>query len=574
MAEPQRQPEGGRRDLVSWRLYRVLLVAALLLVVLAALAVQHLTPPPPPDHSIRISGASVMQEARDISAAEHSASGTCCEAGSAGELAGAQVMAEKLQPFDHAAHASAFAADLPWRSQPVPMANVVAYAKGAQPGVIAVVAHRDGDAVETAVSQAMLVELSRALKPVPLRRSLVLISTDGGSTGGQGAAHFATTSPVADQVVAAITLESVAGPAGGGSKLLIRSNAPRGTSSRLITAIRQAAGLAGLNPPAVPGVIDQMIGYAVPYAPTEQSPLIAHQIPAAGVTAAGGPKPRSFAQVDQTQLGETATAIAQVVQTLDSAPSIDQGGSPALYSGSSAVRAWLIQVALIALLVPTAGCVLVLVAAARRRRVPLAPGMWALGWRVSTWLVGMVTMWALTIVPGRLLPSVDSPPLPHRTGVTWAGVLLVVLIATLYWRFVSRPRLVIGITTGSERTVGFVTGLLGLLLAGVLLAAINPYVLILIIPAAHAWLWVASASRAGIRAMLIPYAIGFLGLLVVLFEMWHGQGVGAQTPAVVIAMLSSGYMNPAVTFCLAIAGAAACQIGSLVVGLYSPVRPR
>ncbi len=131
-----------------------------------------------------------------------------------------------------------------------------------------------------------------------------------------------------------------------------------------------------------------------------------------------------------------------------------------------------------------------------------------------------------------------------------------------------------GAATGGERTVGFITGLLGLLLAGVLLAAVNPYVLILIIPAAHAWLWVASASRGGRRAMAIPYLVGFLGVLLVVFELWHGQGVGLQTPAVLVAMTSSGYLSPAVTFCLAIAGAAACQVGALVSGHYAPVRTR
>ena len=66
-----------------------------------------------------------------------------------------------------------------------------------------------------------------------------------------------------------------------------------------------------------------------------------------------------------------------------------------------------------------------------------------------------------------------------------------------------------GAATGGERTAGFITGLLGLLLAGVLLAAVNLYVLILIIPAAHAWLWVASASRGGRQAMAIPYESAF-----------------------------------------------------------------
>ncbi len=260
--------------------------------------------------------------------------------------------------------------------------------------------------------------------------------------------------------------------------------------------------------------------------------------------------------------------------TLDQAPSIDAGGAPVVFAGGSAVRAWLLQTALVMLLLPVLACVLVMVATARRARLPLFPGALALGWRVSTWLVGVVAMWVLTLLPNHLLPDVSAPPLPHRTGVTTGGVVIVLLITALYWRFVSRPRLRRGVpASGGERTIGLTTALLGLMGAAILLAAINPYVLILIVPAAHAWLWLVAAARGGRRAMAVPYAAGFLGLLVVVLELWFGQSLSWQTPRVLIAMAASGYLSPAITFCLAIVGATACQVGALVLGRYGPVQP-
>lgn len=573
MATPNPTPTRGRRELVSWRLYRVLTGVALLALVLAALAVQHPAAPPPPDQTITVSGGAIVQDAREQSAAEHHAPGSCCAAGSAGELAGATDMAAKLESFDKKPQLVQFASNLAWRDQPVPMINVIAYHPGTQAGVIAVIAHRDGDGIQPAVGSAMLIEIGRALAPLKLRRGVVLVSTDGGTTGSQGADHFARTWPLSDQIVSAITIDSIAGADGATLRLLTRTLVPRGTSTTLVAAARQAITLAGGAEPKLPSMVDQLSGYAVPYAPTEQSPLLGQQIPAIGVSTTGT-LPTRFKQLTPAQLGQSASAIAMLVATLDAAPSIAQGGSPVVFAGVSAVRGWLLKLTLILLLLPSLACVLLLIARARRRRLPLAPGMWALGWRLSTWLVGLLTVWILTLAPGRLLPAISAPPLPHRTGVTTTGIVIVALVTAIYWRFVSRPRLRAGAqSTGGERTIGLTTGMFGLMLAGILLAAVNPFVLIVIVPAAHAWLWIASAARAGRRGMLVPYLIGFLGLVLIVAELWWGQDLGWQTPRALLAMISSGYLSPAVTFCLAIAGAAACQVGALVAGRYEPVRP-
>ncbi len=138
MATPNPHPNRGRRELVSWRLYRALTGVALLALVLAALAVQHPDAPSPPDQPVTVSGASVISAAQEQSTAEHTAAGGCCAAGSAGELAGATDMSEKLTNFDPKPELVQFASNLAWRSQPVPMINVIAYKPGSQAGIIAV----------------------------------------------------------------------------------------------------------------------------------------------------------------------------------------------------------------------------------------------------------------------------------------------------------------------------------------------------------------------------------------------------------------------------------------------------
>ena len=441
MATPNPHPTRGRRELVSWRLYRALTGVALLALVLAALAVQHPDAPSPPDQPVTVSGASVISAAQDQSTAEHTAAGGCCAAGSAGELAGATDMSEKLTNFDPKPELVQFASNLAWRSQPVPMINVIAYKPGTQAGIIAVIAHRDGGGVQPPIGSGLLVALGKALNPLKLRRGVVLVSTDGGTTGGQGADQFARTWPQADQIVSAITIDSIAGPPGATLRLATRTVTPRGTSPTLVAALRQSTALVGGADPDLPSTINQLTGYAIPYAPTEQSPLLAHQVPAVSVSAGGAPTPQLFKQVNSKQVGQAASAIATLVVTLDTAPSIDRGGPPVVFAGVSVVRGWLLELALMLLLLPCLACVLVLVGKARRRRVSLAPGMWALGWRLSTWLVGLLTIWLLTLAPGDLLPSISAPPLPYRTGVTTSGIVIVILVTAAYWRFVSGPRL-------------------------------------------------------------------------------------------------------------------------------------
>jgi len=238
------------------------------------------------------------------------------------------------------------------------------------------------------------------------------------------------------------------------------------------------------------------------------------------------------------------------------------------------MRGWLAEATIAMLLVPFVVCVLDVVARLRRRRVPIAPGIRALGWRFAAWFTVLVTLWIEALAPGDLMPKFDSAPLPGETGATTAGILLAAGAGLLVWRFGSRPRLLrqSGVT-GGDRTGGLAGGLVGLLFASVLLTAVNPFTLIVLLPAAHLWLWIPASSRLGRRGMLGCYAAGFVGLLALIVEMAGPQGLGSEAPRALVAMIASGYLSPVVSACLCLAAAAAAQIGALVLGRYSPPHP-
>ena len=126
---------------------------------------------------------------------------------------------------------------------------------------------------------------------------------------------------------------------------------------------------------------------------------------------------------------------------------------------------------------------------------------------------------------------------------------------------------------GSDRTGGLVAAWLGLSFAGLVLCAVNPFALIIVLPLAHACLWLPRFATAGRWAMLALLAIGLIGPLVIIWELWGGQGLGSSAPRAVVAMAASGYLSPAVSIPLALAGAAATQMLAIVLGRYGGARP-
>ncbi len=556
---------------MSWPLYALLLGVSLLVPLIALLTLYQPAAPLPPATPLQFSGVAAANLTGRLATAERDSTGACCDAGSPGELAAADWVATNLKPFDPSPRRMVFATNLPWQAQPVPMTNVIAYRPGHSRQIVAVIVHRDGSTAADLAGTAILVELSKVLMSVPRERGIALVSTDGGLTGGQGATALATHWPPASRIVAAVVIDAAAAGTGTPLHIITRPSTPRGVSPTLYAATRQAVTTWYGSAPRIPGAYDQLSGYGIPYASMEQGTLLAHGISALTLTVGRGHALRGpLAALDPGQLGAVGTTVANLVAELDTAPTIERDGSPVLLLAGKVMRGWLAEASMAILLAPFIACVLDLAARLRRRRVALAPGLVAFGWRAGAWLVTLAAMWLLAAAPGRLLSGIAIAPLPGKTGATTLGILIAACAGLLFWRFVSRPRLVrIHATTGDERTGGLAGGLLGLALASLVLTAINPFALIVVLPAANIWLWLPAAARAGRRTLLAVYLAGLIGPAALVFELWTAQGLGSSTPRALVAMTASGYLAPGVAVCLALAAAAAAQLGALVAGRYA-----
>ena len=560
--------------MVSWPLYRVLAGAALLPPLIALLTLRQPAIPQHPQPPLEFDGKAAANAAAAFTAAERTDGQACCAPGTGGELAGADWMTRKLRVLDKGSAQSFFTARVPGETSPVAMSNVIAYRPGRSPQVIAVIAHRDGSTGGDAAGTGLLVQLARTFADMPRDRGLVLVSTDGGRTGAQGAAEFGSTWALRSRIVAAIVIDRVAAPPGTALRLVLRPDTPRGTSPSLYSTVRDGVATFYGTAAGEPGAYDQLSGYAIPYTPQEQGPLISRDIPAITLTAGKAGDAVPLRGLDSAQLGRVGTTVANVVSELNSAATIETGGEPGLFLSGKVLRGWLAQITLAMLLVPFVVTVLDVVARLRRRRVPIGPGVRALAWRFAAWFTALVVLWVEALAPGNLMPKFDTAPLPGETGATTAGILIAAGAGLLVWRFASRPRLLRDApVTGSDRTGGLTGGLVGMLFASVLLTAVNPFTLIVLLPAAHLWLWIPASSRLGRRGMLACYAAGFAGVVALLWELAGPQGLGSDAPRALVAMIASGYLSPVVSTCLCLAAAAAAQIGALVLGRYASPHP-
>src|SRR6478752_5767225 len=87
VASPPTHPR-RRHSLVSWPLYRLLLIVSLIPLALAALALRNVPVPPEPVQPIAVSGSSVVAQSRQFIASR--GNHNCCAPGTPGELAAAR----------------------------------------------------------------------------------------------------------------------------------------------------------------------------------------------------------------------------------------------------------------------------------------------------------------------------------------------------------------------------------------------------------------------------------------------------------------------------------------------------
>jgi hypothetical protein len=426
-------------------------------------------------------------------------------------------------------------------------AGTVETVVGVRPGTssrrIVVLANRDArsspahPARAELSATATLLELARLFRQRDLRKTLVLVSTSGATTGFAGARAWAEQA-AGDPIDAVLVLGDVA-TAGGRKPWVVpwstgSSPAPLGLQRTLESALRTEV---APNPGGA-RAFGQWMRRAVPLTISGQGVAVAAGLPAVLVGASGERGPAPDAPVSRARLRSFGRATLRAVTAIDGVGSVDDdragrrppfAGTQGIVTLRNVLPDWAVRMLVGTLLAPA------LLAAvdgwfrARRRR--LSVERWA--GRIVLGALPLVLAWLwlrLLGATGALsVPGAPVAPSAFPLGAPGAIAAVSALAVALAGRFGVRPLLLRRLpVTGSPAAGGLAaaTGLLVTLVAALVWVA-NPYAAALLLPAAHLWLLAAapgSRLRGAAGALAAVLGLVLPGLAVVYYARALGLG--------------------------------------------------
>lgn len=411
---------------------------------------------------------------------------------------------------------------------------------------ILIVAHRDaaarGSAAELSATAA-LIELARVFGHSETQRTIVLVSTSGGSGGDAGAQWLASHAP--RPLDAAIVLGDLAGadahePFVDGFSADARI-APEKLLRTLDSAISQEVGAA----PGEPSLAVQLAHLAFPLELGEQGPLARAGVPAALVQVSGERGPAAGEAVSEPRLQGFGRAVLSAVYALDENPDLAAAAQAHLLLGRKLMPGWAVRLLVLALLLPVLLACIDALARLRRRRQPFRVLLiWTGSCGAPFFLSALFAMLLgrLGIVsapagqpPAQALASIGSAPAATlATG-------LVLLLALVSWPALAR-RLALPLRPSAE--AGAVALMLVLVALCLLVWLLNPFACLLLVPAAHACLL--ACSSAGRRRLLAPLAVALalvpLAALLAVYAADLGLGPGRLAESAVL-LLAGGQVG-------------------------------
>jgi hypothetical protein len=460
--------------------------------------------------------------------------------GSDGAREAASWVEDELSALGLETSVDRFHAKIPGRGS-VELENVLAIREGRSNQVIVVLAHRDNAGAspgtnDNASGTAALIELARsyALSRVPPQppaptQTIAFLSTDGGSFGGLGAAHFASHDPLRGRVVATVNLDAIGGR--GPPHLVFAADTPRFASAVLVrTAAARILEQSGTEPTR-PGALAQLLDLAFPFSLYEQAPFIDRGVAALTLTSAGDRPPASFADtpenLDGTRLTQLGRSSQWLLGSLVDEVELAEGTSSYVYLGERVVRGWAIVLILFTALLPCLAVIVDLFARLRRRHVPLAPALRSYRSRLAFWLYA-VLLFELFALLGVWDTGAERPLAPELSpGTQWPTVALAVYGTLLAcgW-LVGRDRLLPRRPVAdAEELAGQVGALLVLAVLSLLVVAMNPYSVLFLLPSLHAWIWLPQLRHrpAPLRAAVLVAGFGgpllLIGSLALRFDL-------------------------------------------------------
>jgi Peptidase family M28 len=533
----------------NWRLYRVAFVP--LLFALAIVAFSLTARPLPLSSTLApdaFDGARALAEAKGLAAEFPDR-----RPGSAGDEAAAAHIAGLLKGLGGTAGGGFSVHTRHFEAQTIEgersLTTVIAQRPGsASTTPIVILAHRDSaarGAVAEMSGTAALLELARVFSTRETRRTIVLVSTSGGSGGAAGAADFAAHDR--GPFDAAIVLGDLAGTHASKPFVVPFSDgfgsAPVQLQRTVDHALTQEVG----SDPGAPSPIGQLAHLAFPFAAGEQGPLGTAGLPAVLVQVSGERGPAAGEPVSTERLEGFGRSVLSAVDALDTAPGVSHALQTGVLVQHQTIPEWAVRLLVGTLLLGPLVLAVDALARLRRRREPVA--------RWTLWTLACAIPFLLCAVFAYLLGMLGilaaAPPIPVLVGAmpfdgsaaaAVAAALLVLGLAWLLWPIALR-RLGLEVRPSSE--AAGLAMLLVLLAVCLVVWAVNPFTALLLLPALHLWLLIASPElrpRPAAALSLVALALIPLALLVAFYAHQLGLGPGEVAWTAVL-LLAGGHVG-------------------------------
>jgi hypothetical protein len=360
-----------------------------------------------------------------------------------------------------------------------------------------------------------------------LRKTLVLVSTTGGTGGAAGARAWAREQD-AGAIDGVLVLGDLASAVWRKPWVVPWSNGgdqpPLGWQRTVESAVRQEAG----EDPGGARATAQWSRRALPLALTEQGEVNRAGLPAVLLQVSGERGPAVGARVSRRRFTDLGRGALRSVIALDEADRRGSGGDTTAPFGGEAegivtlrnvLPGWSVRLLVLCLLLPALLAALDSFFRARRRR--LRTGAW-FAWALAAGAaVPLAWAWLRVLGIAGALPAPSAPvdPADLRLDGGEAAALASVALAVVGGLLLVRPLTRAGRQARGNPAAGAAAATAGAIVCGVALAVwlVNPYAAALLLPAAHLWLFLgAPQTRLRGRIAWTALAAGLLAPLLVL----------------------------------------------------------
>ena len=393
---------------------------------------------------------------------------------------------------------------------------------GERPGLnnraLVIVAHRDraaeGDAGRLAGTAALL-ELARLYRGRPTRRTLIFVSTSGGSGGLEGLRRLPE--QLGAPVDAVLVLGDIATRREERPFVIPWSSHGGFAPMRLRRTVERALQLETDLDPGSPRALAQWARLAVPLTLTPQGALGAEGLSAVTIQASGERGPSPEAAISEAQLQAFGRGTLRAVSALDNGPDVPSGPREYVVFRGRILPSWTVSVIAALLLFPALVASVDGLARVRRRRQPVVSWL--------RWLVAGAVPFALAALVARLMGVAGMvPPLlgpVDPAGVPPEAASVVVLALVVVLGLLLRAPLARALGARALPKPDEVPGAaaaLGLAVCVLAFAvwAFNPFTALLLAPAVHLWLLAVVPEVRLPRAVLVLMVLaGLLPFLLV-----------------------------------------------------------